>query len=187
MKGKCCHSIKSVEFSGWTTTAPDGAFFVLDNADNSLYIPLIELGNTNSIVTSSDRYLVYQFDGKHFVFKRKSAGSWLHKDLRSFESLLYAGQSKGYLIRIDQTADGYRYAAWKSNKCMADKPDLILTSWSTLGHGTLIDLGYSFENQGYTYEIWTEDYPEGPQLKVYKGENLILQQALDSSETYTYY
>lgn len=70
---------------------------------------------------------------------------------------------------------------------MADKPDLILTSWSTLGHGTLIDLGYSFENQGYTYEIWTEDYPEGPQLKVYKGENLILQQALDSSETYTYY
>lgn len=184
VKGNYCPVIKSVKHESWTTSAPDEAFFLFNKADNSLYIPLINITTTyyggaeHDLVTSADRYLVYQFDGEHFVYKRKDAGFWLHKDLRSFESLVYVGKSKDYLIRIDRTKEGFRYAAWKGQNDMTSKPNLVLIGKIRLTHGVQLDLGFGFENKGYTYEVWTKDYPKGPQLVVRQGDKVLLQQGL---------
>lgn len=176
--------IKSVDAHLWVNSNPNESFFAFNKADNSLYIPLINITTTyyggaeHELVTSADRYLVYQFDGEHFVYKRKDAGFWLHKDLRSFESLVYVGKSKDYLIRIDSTKEGFRYAAWKGQNEMTSKPNLVLIGKIRLTHGVQLDLGFGFENKGYTYEVWTKDYPEGPQLVVRQGDKVLLQQGL---------
>ena len=184
VKGKYCPVIKSVKCDTWASSAPGGAYFVFNKSDNTLYLPLIVTeksyyaGAYHDLVTSTDRYLVYKFDGSHFVYKRTDGGFWLHQDLRSFKSLLFIGKTKDYLVRIDKTRDGYRYSAWKAKNDMTGKPDLVLTGTGTLGHGGQVDLGYSFDNNGYIYEIWTDDYPSGPVLKVLQGKKLIMQQQM---------
>ncbi len=107
-------------------------------------------------------------------------GFWLGTDLDSYQSLLYIGKTEDYLIRVDQTKDGYRYASWKHKNTMQDEPDLVITTpkFKVLGYGDYTNLGYAFENQGYTYEIWTDSYPDGAQLKVYQGKKLLLEQQL---------
>lgn len=110
----------------------------------------------------------------------ENEGFWLGTDLDSYQSLLYIGKTEDYLIRIDQTKDGYRYASWKNKDTMQDEPDLVITTpkCKVLGYGDYTNLGYAFENQGYTYEVWTNDYPDGPELKVYQGKKLLLRQSM---------
>lgn len=184
LKGKYCPVIKSVKCDAWTSSAPGGAYFVLNKSDNTLYLPLIvtekscHAGACRDLVTSTDRYLVYKFDGSHFVYKRTDGGFWLHQDIRSFKSLVFIGKTKDYLVRIDKTKDGFRYSAWKAKSDMTGKPDLVLTGKGTLGYGVQVDLGYSFDNNGYVYEVWTDGYPNEPVLKVLHGKKLIMQQQM---------
>lgn len=184
VKGKYCSVIKSVDCENWTTSAPGGDYFVLNKNDNTLYLPLLNIetsyygGADHDLVTSADRYLLYQFDGEHFVYKRNDGGFWLNKDLRSFNDLVYVGKTKDYLVRIDDTKDGFRYAAWKVKNGMTAKPDLVLTDKVRLCYGVQLDLGFAFESKGYTYEVWTKDYPEGPQLIVKQGDKILLKQSL---------
>jgi len=184
VKGEYCSIIKSVDCENWTTSAPSGDYFLLDRTDNALYLPLINIqttyygGSEHDLATSADRYLVYQFDGEHFAYKRTDGGFWLHKDLRSFEELVYVGKTKDYMVRIDSTKEGFRYAAWKVKKDMTSKPSLVLTGKTNLGYGVQVDLGFAFKNEGYTYEVWTKDYPEGPLLIVKQGDKTLLKQPL---------
>jgi len=184
VKGKYCPVIKSVKCDTWTSSAPGGAYFVFNKSDNTLYLPLVVTeksyyaGAYHDMVTSPDRYLVYKFDGNHFVYKRTDGGFWLHQDLRSFKSLVFIGKTKDYLVRIDKTKDGFRYSAWKAKNDMRGKPDLVLTGKDILCHGGQVDLGYTFNNNGYIYEVWTDDYPDGPVLKVLQGKKLIMQQQM---------
>ena len=110
--------INSVEYDMWYNSNPKGGFFAFNKADNTLYLPLIEIvfrnGGTD-YKEGYDRYLIYQFDGEHFVYKGKDGGFWLHPSLRKFEALESVGKTKDYLVRIDRMAHGkYRYAAWKN-------------------------------------------------------------------------
>lgn len=160
--------IETVVFDEWRSTNPEEAYFAFNTADNSLYIPLVE---TN--LKGADRYLVYQFDGEHFVYKRQDAGFWLHSSLREFKAFADYGISVDYLIRIDKLADEkYRYASWKVENTMSDKPDLVITG------GRLINGRYEFENKGYKYVLDTDEY----ELRVYQGDLLILNQHLSIRE-----
>ena len=177
-------SIRSVEHDSWVTSAPDGAFFVFNKSDKTLYIPLFEQavnnpeGVSHEVIPLNDRYLVYQFDGKHFIYKKRGAGFWLEKSLHSFNSLIFVGKSNDFLIRIDEIENGFRYTAWKHNCKMSCFPAIMLTSKGMISfEGQRV--GYSFENNGYYYEVWTESYPGGPKLKVKKGDQLIIQQDIN--------
>lgn len=110
----------------------------------------------------------------------EDVGFWLGTDLDSYESLIFVGKTEDYLIRVDQTKEGYRYASWKHKDTMQDEPDLVITTpkCKVLGYGDYTNLGYAFENQGYTYEVWTNYYPDGPELKVYQGKRLLLRQSM---------
>lgn len=163
--------INSVEYDMWYNSNPKGGFFAFNKADNTLYLPLIEIvfrnGGTD-YKEGYDRYLIYQFDGEHFVYKGKDGGFWLHPSLRKFEALESVGKTKDYLVRIDRMAHGkYRYAAWKNKDNMADKPDLVVEG------GLLTNSNYEFENKGYRYVV----DPHGS-LTVYQGDKLILNQPL---------
>jgi hypothetical protein len=98
------------------------------------------------------------------------------------KSLVFIGETKDTIIRIDANPvdNSCRYSSWEQKDVMLDDPDIVIDQpqCSQLGHGTQMDLGYSFENKGYVYEVWTNPYPEGPQLKVYQGKKLLLQQEM---------
>lgn len=170
--GKSYQSVvNSVEYHIWYSSNPAGGYFAFNKADNTLYLPLIEIVFKNGGIDYKegyDRYLVYQFDGEHFVYKRKDGGFWLHPSLRKFEALECVGKTKDYLVRIDRTAHGkYRYAAWKNKDSMTDNPDLVIEG------GLLNNSIYEFENKGYRYVV---DSRGG--LMVYHGDKLILNQPL---------
>lgn len=163
--------VNSVEYEMWFSSNPEGGYFAFNKADNTLYLPLIEIVFRNGGIDYKegyDRYLIYRFDGEHFVFKGKDGGFWLHPSLRKFEALVSVGQTKDYLVRIDRMANGkYRYSAWKSKDNMAAKPDLIIEG------GSLTNSNYEFENKGYRYVV---DLRCG--LMVYHGDKLILNQPI---------
>lgn len=154
--------IESVAYETWRSSNPNGDFFVFNSVDNTLYIPLIE-----SNMRGDDRYLVYQFDGGHFVFKRKDGGYWLNPSLRQFEALETYATSPDYLIRIDKLEEGnYRYSSWEMESTMSDIPDLVISG------GKLIKGRYEFSNEGYKYVLDTDEY----KLRVYHHDKLILNQ-----------
>ena len=63
--------INSVKYDEWISSNPEGGFFAFNKADNTLYVPLI-----NEDMIGSDRYIVYQFDGQHFVRKGRLLASF---------------------------------------------------------------------------------------------------------------
>lgn len=105
----------------------------------------------------SDRYDVYHFDGKQFVYKHTGAGYWLHNSVADYKYLIVMGEIGKYLVRIDRMSDGtYRYASWNEDAEMSSKPALVIK-------GGKIDQDkatYTFVNGDYTYLIVTDDYSE---------------------------
>lgn len=89
-------AMNSVKYKKWFSSNPKGTYFVFNPADKTLYVPLID-----DNLEGSDRYIVYQFDGQHFVYKCKDGGFWLHKSLRTFKKCINVGRAKDYLIRVD--------------------------------------------------------------------------------------
>lgn len=168
--------VKSIRPHSWNTSNPDGGYFAFDKTDNTLYLPLIEnIAAINEFYAGNDLYEVYQFDGEHFVYKRKDAGYWLHPSLHKFKRFITIGKSEQYVVRIDLMADEtYRYAAWKEKDNIIDKPDLVIYD------GHLCEEGYVFTDNGYKYvveSVWDEDRQDDS-LFVYHGEELILKQCL---------
>ena len=158
--------INSVKYEGWISSNPDGGFFAFNKSDNTLYVPLI-----NEDLFGSDRYIIYQFDGQHFVRKGTDAGYWLHPSLHSFDFLYAIGRTKDHLVRIDNMEDGsLRYAAWSSTKTMKDKPSIILYSDDYYD-----EEGISFYNGDYKYVF---DYDD-KELRVYEGKKLLKKQDME--------
>lgn len=159
-------SINSVQYTEWISSNPEGGFFAFNQEDNILYVPLI-----NEDLVGSDRYIVYQFDGQHFVRKGTDAGYWIHPSLRSFDFLWAVGRTKDHLVRIDRMLDGsFRYAAWNSKKTMRDKPSIILFSDDYYD-----EEGLAFYNGDYMYVF---DYDD-EELRVYEGEKLLKRQNME--------
>lgn len=158
--------INSVKYDEWISSNPDGGFFAFNKADNTLYVPLI-----NEDMIGSDRYIVYQFDGQHFVRKGTDAGYWLHSSLHSFDYLFAIGRTKDYLVRLDYMEDGsIRYASWSTKKSMKDKPSIILYTDDYYGEDGIV-----FYNGDYKY-VFDNNKQE---LRVYEGEKLLKRQDME--------
>ena len=158
--------INSVKYDNWISSDLNGGFFAFNKSDNTLYVPLI-----NEDLVGSDRYIVYKFDGQHFVRKGTDAGYWLHPSLHSFDYLYSIGRTKDHLVRIDRMEDGsLRYAAWSSKKTMKDKPSIVLFSDDYFD-----EEGIAFYNGDYKYVF---DYDK-KELRVYEGEKLLKQQEME--------
>lgn len=161
VKGSYQSVINSVRYDLWNTSNPKGEFFCYDKSDKTLYVPLI-----NENLQGSDHYIVYKFDGEHFVHKGTGVGYWLHSSLHSFDSFVILGRTKNHIVRIDRMDDGsYRYAAWSSKQSMSDKPSIILPDGSSTRFGE----GYQFTNGDYLYVVNEYDL----ELRVYKNGSLI--------------
>ena len=158
--------INSVKYNDWVSSDPNGGFFAFNKSDNTLYVPLI-----NEDLEGNDRYIVYRFDGQHFVRKGTDAGYWLHPSLHSFDYLYGIGRTKDYLVRLDRMEDGsIRYAAWSSKKTMKDKPSIILFTDYYYD-----EEGVAFYNLDYKYVF---DY-DNKELRVYEGEKLLKRQDME--------
>lgn len=145
--GKLRSSIYSVQYDCWSTSHPKGGFFIFNPTDNLLYIPLIGTVSWGQ-VCGSDRYIVYKFNGEQFVLhNRNEGGFWMHPSLRKFKSFVAILRTPNYLIRIDETADKFRYAAWKSDAEMTDIPDLVLVD------DHIEPQVFGFSNGAYEYVI----------------------------------
>ena len=158
--------INSVKYDNWISTDPKGGFFSFNKEDNTLYVPLID-----EDLMGGDRFIIYQFDGQHFVRKGTDAGYWLHPSLHSFDYLYAIGRTKDHLVRIDGMEDGsLRYAAWSSKKTMKDKPSIILYGDEYYG-----EEGFAFYNGDYKYVF---DY-DNKELRVYEGGKLLKKQDME--------
>lgn len=159
-KGKSSY-INSVKFNKWLSSAPEGCFFAFNENDNSLYVPRI-----NNDLTGADRYIVYQYDGQSFVCtSTNSAGFWLYPGLAVFDQLFVIGRTLVHLVRIDRMANGdYRYACWKSESNLNEKPDIVLFNDGQLREGTLC-----FFNGSYKYVIDLDKH----NLWVYKDDSVL--------------
>ena len=158
--------IASVKYDTWISTCPESGFFHFNKADNTLYIPLID-----DYLSGGDKYIVYRFDGEHFVYKGKDAGYWLHQSIRNFDILYALGKTKDFIVRVDRMPDGsFRYASWNANKTMKDKPNIILYNEVPYVDGCL-----NFYNGDFIY-TFDNDKSE---LRVYEGSKLIKQQKME--------
>ncbi len=95
----------------------------------------------------------------------------IHENLREFERPVGVLRTKNHTIRIDNLGDNkYRYASWKNNKSMNNKPDLILTDGICNVDGSMGNHFYSFENGDYLYQcfIWMNDDKNPATLMIYK-------------------
>ena len=59
----------------------------------------------------------------------------IHPILKSFDYNLFTGTTDDYILRIDETEKGLRYAQWNKSFSMADEPDFILYDgeWNQTG------------------------------------------------------
>ena len=167
------------------TSNPSHGFTAFDPKEEKLYIMIAErtsLGGYGCF----DRYSVYQFKGDKFFYEGEDGGYWLHPSLRKYGRLFEVLKTKDYLVRIDEMRSydwrgmneedneasaidtcRYRYAAWKHKDNMLDAPDLVIEN-GHIGEG-----GYVFFNEGHKYVV-------GDKLHVYKGDQLVLNQELDT-------
>jgi len=79
----------------------------------------------------------------------------LHSSLKKFKSPTYKIQTKSYLIRIDELANGkYRYASWKIGKSEASKPDLTLSNGELKFEGSGGNHTITFTKGEYNYKVY---------------------------------
>lgn len=159
--------ISSVKYDTWFSSNPDGRFFLFNKDDKTLYVPLIE-----EYMSGADRYIVYRFDGEHFVYKGKDGGYWMHQSLRNYDMLYALGKTKDFVVRIDRMADGsLRYASWNASKTMKDKPSIILYNDDIYD----VSEGVVFYNGDFKYTFDVEN----KELRVYEGGKLIKSQKME--------
>lgn len=100
--------------------------FNYDADTKQLYVP-----QTVDYGTLINRYSVYKFDGKNFVYNGEG-GPWnIHSSLKEFFCLVSIKEVENHLLRIDSLKSGnLRLALW-NNPSMSrqwHKPDLVLSN-----------------------------------------------------------
>lgn len=145
--------------------------FQYDEKTQNLYV-----ATTDSINSLIDRYDIYHFNGTDFVYKKTDAPFWLHPQLHNYERLALFFRTKDYMIRIDNLGgETMRYAFWKKEKQMSDKPDLVLTGKFIEKDGSFI-----FSEGSYRYLVVPDTYKY--MLKVQHNGKTILQQPQEAEE-----
>ena len=165
--GKLLES-QSVSFSnipGWffrTNEKGWGWLMCYDEESKDVYVSLtcaIPLYGNDGVEQLSDRYAVYHFNGKEFIYQHTSAGYWLNFYLADFKYLEVVGEIGEHTIRIDRLNDGsLRYASWRETSDMTVQPSLVV------GKGSFDEFTnrYSFVNDEYTYIVGVND--DGDQI-----------------------
>lgn len=100
----------------------------------------------------TDRYIRYQWDGKQIkqVEKKSVANPYLHQSLNEYEKLEFAKKTTRNMIRIDKMKnDTYRYAAWKADEKISDKPELVILNGSYDKKAEQ----FIFHNKEYEYRV----------------------------------
>ena len=110
--------------------------------------------------------------------------SQIHESLRAFKEPVHVMETSKYRIRIDDMGDyTYRYAVWKIENKMSDKPDLIIINGASISEGSGGNHRYEFMNGDYKYEcsivVMAEDDSPPAYLRIYKdGKEILSQKAI---------
>ena len=107
--------------------------------------------------------------------------SQLHESIKYFKKPVLILETAKYRIRIDDMGEGsYRYASWKLENKMNDKPDLIIQKGEYRPDGSGGNHSFEFTNGEYKYEcaiivMGEKDSPPA-YLTIYQGDKEILSQ-----------
>ena len=158
-------SVSFSNMSGWyfRTNEEGWTWLMCYNEDEqNVYVSLsdeIPFNGNDRLEQLSDRYDIYHFNGKEFVYQRTSAGYWLHFYLADYKYLEVIGEIGEHTIRIDRMSDGsFRYASWKGTADMSTMPSLVVNK------GTFDENShrYTFVNDEYSYIVGVND--DGDQI-----------------------
>ncbi len=105
----------------------------------------------------------------------------LHKSLQNFVRPVCILETSKYSIRIDDMGhDKYRYASWRLQQKMSEKPEMLLLNGKVEFDGSGGNHSYIFKSGEYTYECGIvemgDDGVPPAYLTVSKGEKEILSQ-----------
>lgn len=112
----------------------------------------------------TDRYWCYQWDGSDMklVGTETIANPYLNHDLYEYQRIELFMRTSRNIIRIDKMPDySYRYAAWKANQTISDKPEIVITGGYNDGDY------YVFHNKVYDY------YIDKNEVKVIKAGKIV--------------
>jgi len=109
--------------------------------------------------------------------------SGLHTSINKFVKPVIILLAKKYRIRIDDMSAGkYRYASWKIDAKIGDKPDLIILNGEFVPDGSGGNYHYTFKNGKYIYEcgitVLGEEDSAPAYLTIYKdGKEILSEEA----------
>ena len=109
--------------------------------------------------------------------------SGLHTSINKFVKPVIILLTKKYRIRIDDMSAGkYRYASWKIDAKIGDKPDLIILNGEFVPDGSGGNYHYTFKNGKYIYEcgitVLGEEDSAPAYLTIYKdGKEILSEEA----------
>lgn len=107
--------------------------------------------------------------------------SQLHESIKEFKAPVHVLETTMYRIRIDDLGESnYRYAAWRLESKMSDKPDIIIKNGEYKPNGSGGNHSFEFHNGEYTYKcaiiVLGEDDSPPAYLTIYKNDKEILAQ-----------
>lgn len=103
--------------------------------------------------------------------------SKMYPEVNTWERNITVCDCGKYLVRVDETENGYRYASWGKEKKISDKPDLVLFSKNG-DIGSYGEFKYTFTNGRYIYvvektTILTDENEDGLFLHIlFDGKNI---------------
>ena len=122
-----------------------------------------------------------QFEKKKKEELIKIQRNSLHESLRVFKSPVCILETSKYRIRIDDMGNNkFRYASWRLQQNISEKPEMLLLDGKVEFDGSGGNHSYIFKSGKYTYECGIvemgEDGASPAYLTVTKGEKVIMSQ-----------
>ena len=122
-----------------------------------------------------------QFEKKKKEELIKIQRNSLHESLRVFKSPVCILETSKYRIRIDDMGNNkFRYASWRLQQNISEKPEMLLLNGKVEFDGSGGNHSYIFKSGKYTYECGIvemgEDGAPPAYLTVTKGEKVIMSQ-----------
>lgn len=114
----------------------------------------------------------------------------MHPSVQSWSYNVLLAKSEKWLIRIDYTDKGVRYASWKANQKMSEKPELILEKGKEESKGTMGGWLWTFTSGKWIYVVDQDDFCEDIKdhfiLSIYLGDKLKAEVHLKEIEPWEY-
>jgi hypothetical protein len=154
--------------------------FRYDDEQKTIYVPLVD--NDLSYGRVTDRFLLYQWDGKYFAYKGTSGAYWLHPSLSKYKRKVHEFDTQKFHVRIDDMGSNkYRYASWAKKKSTTEKPDLVIENGNYNEEIGGSSVRYIFKNGEYIYtysEIYGKNIDGEKYLIVEKNDKEILREEI---------